>query len=224
MRTFRAKYVVFALIGVMTAYVLVHNERFLIEPGNPLWAHFEPFKWWLLVHGVAGACALLLAPMQFSDRLRRRFLRTHRIVGRVYVGGALILAPLGFYIQYLQERDGLPRSFTILGGVDAALLMITTLIGLLFAVRRNIHLHRQWMTRSYAVALVFFEGRFILGVTGWEAADVVVTQTVIWSCLAFSILLGDIANHWHDLRNAVFAPAGIRSRTRENAVIEGAGA
>jgi hypothetical protein len=27
--------------------------------------------------------------------------------------------------------------------------------------------HRQWMTRSYAVALGFFDVRFILGVTGW---------------------------------------------------------
>ena len=57
MRAFRAKYVVFALIGAMTAYVLYHNERFLIEPDNPIWRHFEPFKWWLLLHGVAGAGA-----------------------------------------------------------------------------------------------------------------------------------------------------------------------
>jgi hypothetical protein len=28
---------VFAVIGVMTAYVLVHNERFLIELANPVW-------------------------------------------------------------------------------------------------------------------------------------------------------------------------------------------
>jgi uncharacterized membrane protein len=199
----RAKNVVFAFVGVMTAYVLYHNERFLIEPDNPIWQHFQPFKWWLLAHGVAGGCALLLAPMQFSDRLRRRFTRTHRIVGRIYVAGVLMLAPTGAYIQYFQERDGLPRSFTVLAGVDAALLLATTGIGLLFALTRNIQQHRQWMTRSYAVALVFFEGRFILGVTGWETAGVAVSEMVIWACLAFAVLFGDVANNWHELRAAV---------------------
>src|SRR6476620_7411106 len=113
-----AKYVVFSVIAVMTLYVLYHNERFLVEPTNPIWQHYASFKWWLLPHGLAGAAALLLAPMQFSDRLRRRFTRAHRIVGRVYVAGVFILAPLGFYIQYFQERMGFPRSFTVLAAVE----------------------------------------------------------------------------------------------------------
>src|SRR6266568_3425898 len=67
---FRAKYVVFAFIAAITAYVLYHNERFLIDAAHPVWQHYEPFKWWLLPHGVAGVCALILAPMQFWERLR----------------------------------------------------------------------------------------------------------------------------------------------------------
>ena len=64
----RAKHVVFAGILLVLAYVLYHNERFLLDFANPEWAHIEPFKWWLLPHGLAGACALLLAPLQFSSR------------------------------------------------------------------------------------------------------------------------------------------------------------
>jgi hypothetical protein len=41
---FRAKNVVFAAIGVMAAYVLYNNESFLIDPKNPVWQHYEPFK------------------------------------------------------------------------------------------------------------------------------------------------------------------------------------
>jgi hypothetical protein len=70
---FRAKYVIFAFIAAMAAYVLYHNESFLINAAHPVWHHYEPFKWWLLPHGVAGACALILAPMQFWERLRLRF-------------------------------------------------------------------------------------------------------------------------------------------------------
>ena len=48
------------------------------------------------------------------------------------------------------------------------LLVVPTAIALRYAMRRNITLHRQWMVRSYAVALVFFEGRFIIGITGLD--------------------------------------------------------
>ena len=116
---FRAKYLLFAAIGLMLAYVITHDESFLVHPQDPLWQHYEPFKWWLLPHGIAGACALLLGPMQFSDRLRRRFSLFHRVVGRIYVGGVFVGAPLGFYIQYFQERVGGARSFTFAAAVDA---------------------------------------------------------------------------------------------------------
>lgn len=93
---FRAKYVVFAFIGVMMGYVLYHNERFLIDPNHPNWPHYVRLGGWLLLHGIAGGAALFLAPFQFSDRLRKRYTKAHRVTGRVYVAGVLVLAPLGF--------------------------------------------------------------------------------------------------------------------------------
>ena len=208
----RPKYVVFAVIAAMMAYVLYHNESFLLIPDHPVWNHYAPFKWWLLAHGVAGGLALVLVPMQFSDRLRARYTKFHRVVGRIYVACALTLAPLGVYIQYLDEAQGAARSFTIATVVDAAILMITTGIGLYFAVNRMIPQHRQWMTRSYAVSLVFIQVRVILGVTGWDQPlDWAVTETVVWTCVAFSVLIGDIANQVYELRpvrrRAVRAPA-----------------
>jgi hypothetical protein len=196
----RTKYLAFGVIGLMLIYVLVHNERFLIDPNHPAWEHYQTFKWWLLPHGLLGACALLLAPMQFSDRLRARFAKVHRIIGRVYVAGALGLAPLGAYISYIEEGIGQPRSFTIGNTVDAALLMITTGIGFFFALKRMIPQHRQWMTRSYACALIFFEARLILGVTGWDQPpNFATTETVVWVCVAFAVLIGDIANQVYEL-------------------------
>src|SRR5215213_6588950 len=100
----RAKYVVAGLVAVSMAYVLSHTERFLIEPANPIWNHYRDLGVFLLIHGVAGACALVLAPMQFSDRLRMRFAKLHRVTGRIYVTAALVLAPFGVYAQSLDER------------------------------------------------------------------------------------------------------------------------
>ncbi|HEX3280769.1 MAG TPA: DUF2306 domain-containing protein [Pyrinomonadaceae bacterium] len=205
-----AKYAVFSMIAVASTYVMYHNERFLADSSHPAWQHFAPFKWWLLPHGIFGAIVLLFAPFQFSDRLRQRFTRAHRVMGRMYVLGAFGLAPLGAYIQYFQEQFGAPRSFTILGIVDALMLMSATGLAGLFAVKRKIALHRQWATRSYAIALVFIAGRFVLGVTGWEALGVEIVQAIIWACLALSVPLADVALNWKDLRSTVTVPAKAR--------------
>ena len=201
-----AKYVVFTAIALASTYVLYHNERFLVDSSHPAWQHYAPFKWWLLPHGIFGAIVLLFAPLQFSDRLRKRFTKAHRVMGRLYVAGAILLAPLVAYIQYYQERMGAPRSFTILAIVDAAMLMGVTAIAFVFAVRRKIALHRQWATRSYAIALVFIAGRFVLGITGWETLGIEIVQAIIWGCLAVSVPVADIALNWRELRN-VSAPA-----------------
>src|SRR5678809_1796812 len=199
----KAKYVVFFIIAVATVYVMQHNERFLVDSEHPAWKHYESFKWWLLPHGVFGAIVLLFAPFQFSDRLRQRFTKAHRVMGRLYVVGAFVLAPLGAYIQYYQERMGAPRSFTVLGCVDAVMLMTATGLAFLFAVRRKIALHRQWATRSYALALVFIAGRFVMGVTGWETLGVEIVQAIIWSCLALALVFADISIHWREIKAAL---------------------
>jgi hypothetical protein len=157
----------------------------------------------LLPHGIFGAIVLLFAPLQFSERLRQRFTKAHRVIGRLYVVGALLCAPMGAYIQYYQERMGAPRSFTVLGIVDASMLMTTTALAFLFAFKRKIALHRQWATRSYAVALVFIGARFVMGVTGWEQLGVEIVQAIIWACLALSMVLADVSIHWRELRSAL---------------------
>ena len=201
---------VFAAVGAMTLYVLYHNERFLIEPDHPLWRHYAEIAYWLVPHAVAGTCALVLAPLQISERLRKRYTKAHHVVGRIYVIGALVLAPLGAYGQYLLEASGSPREFTTLAIVDAAMLMTTTLVAWLFAIRRRITQHRQWMTRSYAVALVFFEGRLLGGLLGIDS-DVNATMAAIWTCLALSMVFAELANSFSDIRMNLRAPASLRS-------------
>src|SRR6516162_423314 len=188
----RAKYLLFAFLGLMLAYVLYHDESFLVHPKEPIWQHYEPFKWWLLPHGLAGACALLLGPLQFSNRLRLRYRKLHRALGRIYIAGVFVAAPLGVYIQYFDERLGDSRSFTVAAGVDAVLLMGTTTVALVFILKERVQQHRQWMTRSFAVALVFLEVRVIGGVGGWENLGVHANETIVWACLAFSLLLADL--------------------------------
>jgi uncharacterized membrane protein len=206
----RPKYLLFGFIGVMLAYVLGHNERFLIDRSHPEWTHIQSFKWYLLPHGIMAACALLLGPMQFSDRLRQRFAKFHRVVGRFYVAGVFIGAPLGFYIQYYNERMGGARSFSFAAFTDAAIWMLTTAIAMYFILKGKVQLHRQWMTRSFAVAIVFLEVRVVLGVTGWEKLGDSVAETVVWMCVAFSLLFADFVLQWQDLGRSRPVPVRVQ--------------
>jgi uncharacterized membrane protein len=186
--------------ALMLAYVLGHNEKFLINHADPYWQHIAAFKWWLLLHGVSGACALLLAPMQFSNRLRQRYTKLHRVVGRIYVVGVLIVGPIGTYIQYRDQLTGSAFSFTMAAFTFASLWMISTLVALAFAMRRKIQQHRQWMTRSYAFALIFLEVRVIVGLAGWDNNDRVI-EVVVWMLVAAAPLLADAVLQWQELRD-----------------------
>ena len=184
----RVKYLLFGVVGLMMLMVLENNERFLINQHDPIWNHYQPFKWWLLPHGIAGALALFLGPLQFSDSFRKRFIRWHRIAGRFYVGAAMIAAPLGVYIQHTLG----PPPLVTVTNVDAALLMFTTGMGLTMALMGNIQAHQQWMTRSYVVALVFLEVRCVQAVPWLSNMVDENSQADMWICLVFSLLVADL--------------------------------
>ena len=70
--------------------------------------------------------------------------------------------------------------------------MARTGIAFAFILNGKIEQHRQWMTRSFAVALVFLEVRVGGGLTGWEKLGPDAVEAIVWGCLAFSILSADI--------------------------------
>jgi len=214
----RPKHWLWGVFGLMLAYVLYHDESFLVHSRDPMWLHYEPFKWWLLPHGIAGACALLLGPMQFSDRLRQRYRKLHRVVGRIYVAGVFFAAPLGLYVQWFEERLGGTRSFTIAAAVDASLWLATTGIAMVFILKRRVQEHRQWMIRSFAVAIVFLEVRVVGGVSGFENLGAHADEIILWVCTAFSILAADLVLQWQRpgaLTLDVLPPRSLSSKRRE---------
>jgi uncharacterized membrane protein len=208
----RPKYLLFGVIGVMFLWVLTHSERFLIDPADGEWMHIQSFKWWLLPHAIAGACALILGPMQFSDRLRQRFIGVHRAVGRLYVTGVFIAAPLGVYIQYLNEPLGFARSFTIETVFQAGLWMLTTGIAFAFILQGKVQQHRQWMTRSFGTGpLIFLEVRVIFSV--FNVSDPHSIEIVVWACTASSLFVADLVLQVQEILRMRPRTAKVRSAT-----------
>jgi uncharacterized membrane protein len=189
----KSEYLIFLFACFMFAYVLWHNESFLIHSQAPVWKHYEPFKWWLLAHGVAGAFGLVIAPLQLSDRLRQRATKLHRVMGRIYVAAVFTAGSLGIYIKYFGERMGDSRTFTMAAATHGGFWMVATGIAFALILKGKVQQHRQWMTRSIFLGPGVFLGvRAMDGITGLDKLGPAVGEASVWFCIAFSILLADV--------------------------------
>lgn len=47
---------------------------------------------------------------------------------------------------------------------------------------------------------MFLEVRVVSGLGGWDA-DLAITETIVWTCVALSLLFADIVIQWQDLRS-----------------------
>ena len=150
-----AKWALFAVMSIMVAAALNADERFLFNSADPEWKHIAPFQWWLLGHGVAGAFALFLGPFQFSSRLRRAHTALHRLIGKIYIGAVCIASLLSIFITLKFE----PAPFQVEIWAQGGGWFLCAVLAYIFAVKRNIPLHRQWVARSYGFTFIFVMAR-----------------------------------------------------------------
>ena len=196
--TVNAKTILFALIGAMYLYVLWTNESFLFNRADPEWKHIAPFQWWLLPHGMAAAFALFLGPFQFSERLRRKYVTVHKTFGYLYIAGCYVGAPLGLYIQWVEEKMGTyTRTFTIGTMMDATIWIFATTMALVMIRSGRMQQHRQWMIRSFACALIFLEVRAILVFFQLPESA---AEMVVWGCVAAAFPLADLVLQIDEIR------------------------
>jgi uncharacterized membrane protein len=158
-RTRRMGWVAMVLLGLVTTgyalpYLSGNPATFFEQQRLTYMAHLIP----LMLHVAGAVVALSLGPWQFVRRLRSRWPRGHRVVGRVYVVAVLATSVGGLLLA--------PTTYTgRLAGLAFALLAVGTLGSTAMAFvairRRQIARHRVWMTRSYA--FIFTGVSFRLG-------------------------------------------------------------
>ena len=94
-----------------------------------------------------GGIALLVGWVQFSKKLRSKYLNLHKIIGKIYVASVLISGPFGFYIALFASGGLSPK----LGfSIGAVLWTLLTFFGYSTIRKGNINVHRKLMMYSYA--------------------------------------------------------------------------
>lgn len=171
------------------------------EAGNPLHAKFALSGIDVPAHFFGGGLALLLAPLQMSGWVRRRIPRLHRISGGLYAGGVLIAGLAGLSLA----RDAQGGAATSLGfGLLGVAWLITTGLGLGYALAGNLVKHRDWMWRSIALTASAVTLRLILGV-GLGVLHLsfpLVYLAAAWGCWTFNLAACELALRWQRARVA----------------------
>lgn len=128
-----------------------------------------------------GGLALLSGCTQFLPKLRQKRLALHRTLGKIYVASVLLSGSAGLGIAFA-ATGGL---FAHLGfGGLAIFWLYTTMQAFLTIKRKEVTLHQQWMTRSYALCFAAVTLRLwlplLLGAFGMSFG--VAYPIIAWLC------------------------------------------
>jgi len=106
---------------------------------------------WVVMHMVGGSLTLLLGPMQFWPFIRNRFLSFHRLTGKIYIAGIVLIGISAGRLSLI--------STCVPCRLSLFLLTVFVVLSTWFAWRaiksRNIKVHRQMMVRSYICVIAF---------------------------------------------------------------------
>ena len=201
------KLVFFAIFFLLSISVIYMKNAHIFDPSSEIARHFAPVKWYLIPHAFFGALALLLGAFQFSNRLRAKYLKVHRILGYLYVVSVFISAP--FAIPVAKRIDSL--SLVAASGVQSFGWMVTTALALYCIRHGNVSQHRRWMLRSYPFAMVFTVARLLIPIPFILHQGLPGIEMVVWTTIALAAFLPNILLDWR----AIVARPAIKSRTAE---------
>jgi len=178
----------FILLFLMGLIVLWVDERFVFRPSDPEWTHIAPFKWLLLFHALFAIPALLIGPLQFSERLRRN-VKLHHTLGWIYSVAIFITAPMALYLGVTYEKPLVQYQQIFQAGG----WFLTTLMAFIAGYNRNIPLHKQWMARSYAFSFIFIASRVTDAWPGLlNYGDERTAASALWTLVVLALIVPDL--------------------------------
>jgi uncharacterized membrane protein len=186
-----------SVMALMTLSVIRYSEYPIFRQAEEK-AYLKTIPFLIIPHIVCGVAAFIIGPFQFSSRLRRRYLKLHRVLGRVYVGSVFIAAPFAMVLANHRHQPG-GEHFAVATRIQASAWIITTAAAFLTARNRQIQQHREWMVRSYAVTFTFIGTRLFSPWQDWHRLGEAFFAMEIITVTLLAILVPDIALSWRQL-------------------------
>jgi uncharacterized membrane protein len=175
--------VTWLIIGVLAWFALRTGIR-----GLRYFVNFpvgERIPWLLLPHIGTGFIALVVGPWQFWAALRKRYLRLHRWMGRVYVINVAISSFIGLYLAAIHPNI----HFRMGIGTLAVGWIVTGTLAYLTIRRGLVQEHREWMILNYVLTWAFVTfrvGNTYMRGLGYDPGEALV---FVWLCWVPQLLL-----------------------------------
>ena len=138
------------LLVLLASYYLYRAVRFRFLTPDQLGPDLLHKQLWYVGHLLAALAVFVGGPLQFSPTLRARRPALHRLIGRLYIGGATLASLTAIYLGATIEYEGSRLPIVLLG----VLWLFFTLAAWRCALDGNMAAHRLFMIRSYGLALV----------------------------------------------------------------------
>lgn len=134
-------------IIALSAYYLYRGIKFrFFTEGN-----LDTKAFWYYFHLATAIAPLVLGPFQFWTWFRINYTNLHRILGKVYLLGALLGGLTAFYLGLTIDLEGSVVPLLLL----STTWLFMTICAWITIKRKNIIGHRLFMIRSYGLGLVF---------------------------------------------------------------------
>ena len=115
-----------------------------------------------LIHITAGLVFVLLAPLQFIQRIRNNYRKTHRSIGYVVLVSGLIIGVTALIMGAVMAIGGMTETLAVT--TFGVLFLFSLLRAYLYILKKDFDLHREWMIRVFAIALAVSTTRPVMGV------------------------------------------------------------
>jgi hypothetical protein len=178
----------FFVLGLMTLYIMYYDEGFFLHHDSDDWKFFYPVRIKIFFHAIGGAIALVVGALQFSTRLRERRPALHHWLGRTYVVGVLVAAPVAVYLGFTHALAVMATGTA----VQSSLWVLTTLMAIRAAQNQNFALHKQWAIRSYSVTLLFVANRIMLDVPIVKPTTDVGAERLAWILMVCALVVSQL--------------------------------
>lgn len=142
-------------------------------------------------HITFGGIALLTGWSQFSNKLREKYLSTHRLVGKIYVISVALSSISGLFIAFF-ATGGIGN---VLGfGILAMLWFISVFKAYTSILKRDIYQHENWMIRNYALTLAAVTLRIWLPLlSAFVFHDFIPAYRIVsWLCWVPNLIIAEI--------------------------------
>ena len=189
-----AIYGAWALVILFGALFLKRDALKYLEYTPEVYERFWAVRWSLLAHVVPASVALVLAPLQFVDGVRRRWPRVHRATGWIYVACATVSVPAIYRLILVPTCGTCVPPFM----VWTTLFLIVTALAVVMAVKGRYDLHRQFMIRSYVLlnGFMFLRLDTHLGFPLGNVAPADRAGVLLWVAWVVPILLTEMWLSW----------------------------